>query len=126
VLRWLFVWGPAASLMAVIFAASSVPHLDTTSSGISDKTLHVWTYGALGALLVRALAGAAWTGVTSRVAGLAWVIAVAWGALDEWHQSIVPGRSLSSRDLVADAIGAALAVAVVLLVARRQGGGRAV
>ena len=124
--RWLFVWGPAVSLMAAIFAVSSVPNLDTTSSGISDKTLHFWTYGALGVLLVRALAGAAWTGVTSRAASLAWVMAVAWGALDEWHQSTVPGRSLSGRDLVADAIGAALAVAVVLLAARRRRGGRAV
>ena len=32
-----------------------------------------------------------------------------YGATDEWHQSFVPGRDADVRDLVADAVGAALA-----------------
>jgi VanZ family protein len=123
---FVFVWGPAAGLMAAIFLASSVPHLDTSDSGLSDKSLHSWAYAALGALLLRALSGAAWAGVTARAAALAWLSAVLWGAFDELHQTFVPGRSLSGGDWLADALGAALGVAAVLVLARLRPGSRAV
>jgi VanZ family protein len=121
-----FVWGPAVALMAAIFLVSSVPHLDTSESGISDKSLHSWTYAALGALLARALAGAAWAGVTARAAALAWAYAVLWGGFDELHQSFVPGRSLSGADWLADAIGAAAGIVAVLALARLRPRNRAV
>ena len=120
------MWGPPAALMAAIFAVSSVPNLDTSTTGISDKTLHSWTYSALGALLVRAFARAEWRGVTPAAALRAWVGAVLWGAFDELHQALVPGRSTSWEDLVADAAGAGLAVVVVLAAARLARRGRAV
>jgi len=123
---FVFVWGPAAGVMAAIFLVSSVPHLDTSDSGLSDKSLHSWVYAALGALLLRALAGAVWAGVTARAAALAWLSAVLWGALDELHQTFVPGRSLSGGDWLADALGAALGVAAVLVLARLRPGSRAV
>jgi len=124
--RWLFVWGPAVALMVAIFSVSSVPHLDTSGSGVSDKTLHFWTYGVLGVLLVRALAGAAWAGVTTRVAVVAWCVAIGWGALDEVHQGLVPGREPSMFDWLADGGGAALGAAAVWLVAIVRQRGRAV
>ena len=40
----------------------------------------------------------------------AWVLVVAFGALDEWVQLGVPGRSLSLTDWLFDASGAALAL----------------
>jgi VanZ family protein len=107
--------------MVAIFAVSSVPNLDTSGTGVSDKSLHFWVYGLLGALLLRALAGAAWAGVTVRAASAAWLMAVVWGALDEVHQAFVPGRSLSGLDWLADAGGAALAAGVVLAVVVRRG-----
>jgi VanZ family protein len=114
VIRWLGLWGPAVGLMAAIFAASSVPNLDTSASGVSDKTIHLWTYAALGGLLLRAVAGAAWAGVTVARAGGAWLLAAGWGILDELHQARVPGRFASGADWLADAAGAALAVGVLL------------
>ncbi len=112
--------------MVAIFSVSSVPHLDTSESGVSDKSLHFWTYGALGALLLRALAGAVWSAVTLRVAVGAWLMAVGWGALDELHQAFVPGRSPSWLDWLSDAGGAALAVAAALVLAVVWRRGRAV
>ena len=124
--RRLFIWGPPVGLMAAIFAVSSIPHLDTSSSGVSDKSLHFWAYGLLAILAIRALAGAAWAGVTTRAAVLGWTWAVVFGALDEVHQAFVPGRSLSGADLVADAFGAALGAGLVLVAARLVGPKRAV
>jgi VanZ family protein len=40
------------------------------------------------------------------------LVVVLAGAADEWHQSWVPGRQASGADLLADAVGAALAVAL--------------
>lgn len=124
--RWLFVWGPPIGLMAAIFAVSSVPHLDTSSSGVSDKNLHFWTYGLLGVLLVRALAAADWTAVTIRTAVLAWVCGVGYGAFDEVHQAFVPGRTMSGGDLLADAVGTALGAGAALVAARLRARDRAV
>lgn len=71
-----------------------------------DKLVHVGLYAVMAALWLWAL-----DAVASRRSGrpwLAWLMPVAFGALDELHQSYVPGRSADARDLVADAVGATL------------------
>ena len=63
-------------------------------------------------------AGGAWPRVSL---GRALVVALpvaAWGAIDEWHQSRVPGRNPSVRDLVIDFIGGYGTLAVARYVAR--------
>jgi len=45
---------------------------------------------------------------------LSFCCAVTVGALDEWHQAYLPGRSAGLDDLAADAVGAALGAAAVL------------
>lgn len=49
-----------------------------------------------------------------RMLVLAFCGAVAVGALDEWHQMYLPGRSAGMDDLAADAVGAALGVVALL------------
>ena len=45
-----------------------------------------------------------------------------YGATDEYHQSFVPGRTMSVSDLMVDLIGAGAALLIVtLLRARRMG-----
>lgn len=115
--------------MAAILVASSVPNLDTEQTGFSDKTLHFWAYGALGALMLRALARASWQGVAARSALVAWVLTSGWGALDEFHQAFVPGRFPSWVDWLADVLGAAVAVGLVVVfgvIGRRRRANRAV
>jgi VanZ family protein len=120
--RWLWVWGPAILQMAAIFTLSGIPNLKELPGGISDVTGHFVGYGLLGALMLRALAGARWAGVTAGGAARAWIISAAYGVSDELHQYFVPGRSTSAIDWVADAFGAAVSIVAIVLVASRVRG----
>jgi VanZ family protein len=51
---------------------------------------------------------------------LAITLTVAYGFLDEWHQSFVPGRMPDWRDIAADTFGAVLAMLAVRWIARRM------
>jgi VanZ family protein len=55
---------------------------------------------------------------------LAFVVGAAGGALDEWHQSFVPGRSSSIVDFLVDAIGIGAMLLLLRLSALRKGGRR--
>ena len=76
----------------------------------SDKLQHVAAFLGLGFLL-------AWAGVLRRRPSLAlygglFVLALAYGAVDELTQTLVPGRTADLRDWLADAAGAALGFAL--------------
>lgn len=109
-----FLWTPVVGYMAFIFALSSISRTPAFDHG-SDKALHTLLYGGLGALLTRALTGGWRQPVTfAAVAGTV-LIAVAYGASDELHQSFVPLRSSSALDVVADGVGAAVAALALYL-----------
>jgi VanZ family protein len=117
-MRRVLQWLPFALACAAIFALSSMSRPPIPEQLIfwqSDKLLHALAYLGLGALAAFGLWPArAWR---SRLA--AWGLAVSYGALDELHQRLVPGRSCSGWDLLADALGAALGVACVAALATR-------
>ncbi|MGH9370551.1 MAG: VanZ family protein [Vicinamibacterales bacterium] len=114
----MLLWGPVVLVMALIYSASSMSDPGAPPGGLSDKGAHFVAYGALGASLVRALAGGRSAAMTPRRVILAAVLATLYGASDELHQSFVPERSPDVLDLVADTIGG-LAGAVFLSVAAR-------
>jgi VanZ family protein len=116
-LNWLWVWGPAVAQMVAIFVASSIPDLTELPGGVSDKTGHFIGYAILGTCVWRALAGARWRGFTTRGAALALLFSSVYGASDEYHQSFVHGRSPDVHDWVADTLGAAAAIAALMVVA---------
>jgi VanZ family protein len=107
VARLASTWLPALIWLAVIFAFSSRHgggHLPT-SKIVLRKLAHVTEYFVLTVLLLRALQ-------RSDVAAampVAAVAALAYAAGDEWHQSFVPGRTATPRDVAIDGIGIALA-----------------
>jgi VanZ family protein len=106
--------------MAVIFVLSSRPGGGPLPFGISDLLGHFAGYAILGVLVVRAIAGARWSGVSTRAVWLAWIVSSAYGITDEYHQRFVAGRSPSAIDCLADAAGAAAAIATVVAAARRR------
>jgi VanZ family protein len=50
----------------------------------------------------------------------AWAFAVVYGLTDEWHQLYVPGRSGKVGDVLIDAAGAAICIAIVYLWDKRR------
>jgi VanZ family protein len=109
-LAWL--WLPVFAYMAAIFFVSGIPD-PPVPSNVPDVSMHEAAYFGLTLLLIRGFAGGRWTGVTLITLAAAFVAAVVYGASDEWHQSFVPNRHAELRDLVADAIGALVALMVV-------------
>lgn len=107
-LRWLY---PGISPEAV-----GLVHLLIRKGG------HFSEYAVL-ALLVRRAAGLSLppgsTGL--KVAGLALLVAAAYAATDELHQSFVPGRTASLVDVLIDTSGAFAALAVASLWKGRRG-----
>ena len=73
------------------------------------KTAHLLEFGMLAILWYRALTvgGRAWT---ARVAATVLAVSVSVAVLDELHQTLVPGRTASARDVGWDSLGAALAL----------------
>jgi VanZ family protein len=105
----ILLWGPVAAYMAVLFFLSSQPTLPG-SSLTPDWTQHGVGFGGLALVTLRATSGGRWSGVTLRAVAAAWLITTAYGVADEWHQMFVPTRTADVRDVVADAVGAALAL----------------
>lgn len=113
-IRWAVAWGPAAAWAAFLFFMSSRTSLPVDLVSGTDKIAHFAAYAVLGLLLAY---GAGVLGRSPLVAvALGWL----YGALDEFHQSFVPGRAAEFGDWVADAFGTLAGVGLFLLVARRR------
>jgi VanZ family protein len=105
---------PPLALMGLIFFLSAQPDL---SSGLGAwdvllrKLAHAGVYAVLTLLWWRALRDihAAHPAADHRPAAAAWLIAIAYSATDEWHQTFVTGRHGSPADVLIDAAGASAA-----------------
>jgi VanZ family protein len=103
--------------MVGLFWLSSQPDLPDLPAPVSDKAAHFTAFFVLAALLLRAVAGGRWAGVTPRAALAAFGIAAGYGALDEFHQMLTPGRFPAMGDWLADVLGALTALALGLAAA---------
>ncbi len=95
---------------AALFAASSRSGFPDIVALFWDKLLHAGAWAVLTALALRATHGGKGplrAGPTLAAAA----IAVGYGLSDEYHQSFVTGRDAGLPDLLADFVGAAVAVA---------------
>lgn len=106
---------PAAWVMATIWwlsDRSTLPKPPGLTSEIWSYLGHMGMFGLLGITLWWALGMQG--GLFNRErAWYAIGIATAYGVLDEFHQSFVPGRNPSVLDVLADFVGAALAVLII-------------
>jgi len=100
-------WALVVVWMGVIFAFSSQPGYTLPNYGAWDiavkKGAHVTEYAILGWLIQRALGA-------GRAGWQAWLVAVAYAATDEVHQSLVAGRNARVTDVMIDAAGAVIGV----------------
>lgn len=112
-------WLPPVVLMAVIFALSAQPNLNS-GLGVIDlvgrKIVHMSEYALLCFLWWRALRTVA---APQRAIILAFAISVAYATSDEIHQLSVHGRHGSPIDVGIDSVGAGLAALAIARRARR-------
>lgn len=112
-------WLPPLLWAGVILVGTSLPTpLVPRELSAFDKALHFTFYALFAVLLTRQISE-----VVSRwrAALLAILIAMTFGAIDEWHQKFIPGRSTEFADWRADSAGAALGALAFAAVARRKG-----
>jgi VanZ family protein len=121
-LKLVLRWGPVLLVMGLIFYFSSLPDPGGPPGGISDKTAHFLIYGALGASLIRALAGGRSAAMTLRTILAAIALATLYGISDEIHQFFVPPRTPDILDIAADTAGACAGAIVLTLLARLLSG----
>src|SRR4029077_5846257 len=84
------------------------------------KLAHVSEYAILAVLLYRAFVHTALKGRRALSAGLVLLLCAAYAATDEFHQSFVPSRTASLRDVMIDICGAMLAVILYWSIAPRR------
>ena len=94
--------------MIGITLLSSIPRQPGPRHSLVEVGLnlgHIPLYAGLTWLLLRTMAAEAGRRVTPRTCITAALLLIAFGAADEWHQSLVPGRSASLIDLTLDMMG---------------------
>lgn len=112
----LWFWVPPIAYATLIFYLSSLPHPEEvfppflSFEMLGDKVIHMIEYGVFGILCFRAFryTGGPW--VEQYAAAAAIASATVYGVTDEIHQLYVPFRQASSLDVLADTIGACVAV----------------
>lgn len=96
----IFIW------CATIFWFSSRPQIKTVDSFAVDfflkKTAHFIEYAILGILSYRA----------TRSIRISILFSILYAASDEFHQSFIPGREPSIRDVIIDSVGVIAGVAI--------------
>ena len=138
-------WMPAFVWMILIFLGSSdalsaehtsrfiVPFLRWLDPGISPMAIasihmtirklgHFTEYAVLAALLWRGLRGTFPAGARGVLALIAFFVAAGFAASDEFHQSFVPTRTASARDVMIDCVGALVAVSLCAILTWRRNG----
>lgn len=96
----------AAGMLGGLFVAGAQPVAVGLFQPPIDKVAHAGVFALLAILL--------WFGSNRQNALGIFVVVVMVGAVDEWHQRYLPGRSADLLDLAADA----MAAGVVLMVFR--------
>lgn len=103
--KWLAGWlaGVALIYWAFIFFLTHVPSSGGVGVPGADKVVHFVAYMGL-ALLVGTVA-VLWRGFSVSLLVGVWLLVAGYGIVDELSQTLVPGRTCSTADWLADALG---------------------
>jgi len=111
-----------AAYLAAVYRLSSLPDLgpgEGDSLGrVAFNLSHVPLFAGLAWCVLKSLPGArrgGWTGYA-----LPFAVSALCAALDEWHQSFVPGRHASVGDFLLDLAGIGTMLLLLCLHARRE------
>ena len=116
---WL-VYIPLIIYWLILFVATTLPVERLPSIGLTDKINHFIAYFVLAVLVNLTLIYQRKSKFLFEKAQIATiVICLFYGALDELHQLLVPGRSAETLDWVADASGTFTGVLIVYFLINR-------
>ena len=107
------IWALLYAVLIVCMSSipgKSLPDLSWLSQ---DKLIHMAEYTIFGLLASRAMVSRVPT--RGQAFLFTFLIAGAFGALDEFYQTLIPGRDSSYGDWVADIVGVALGSSLYLL-----------
>ena len=103
-------WTPPILWVAIILVGTSWPRLKLGPDGFAlDKIAHFTAYAVLAALMLRATLSPQ----RLRTAVTVFAAVAVLAAVDEWHQSFIPGRSMSGADWLSDSAGAIVGLLLV-------------
>ena len=116
----LLVYVPLVLYWLVLFVATSLPVERLPSVGFSDKISHFLAYFVLAVLVNLTLIYQRKSKFLFEKAQIATiVICLCYGAVDELHQLLVPGRFAETWDWVSDALGVFAGVLIVYFLINR-------
>lgn len=101
------------------------PHITWATLNFAQMLIrklgHLTEYAVLATLLWRAIrGGAAWTSKQWVLFVGIWAICAGFAATDEFHQSFVPSRTSSFRDVLIDTCGALIGLTICIALASRK------
>jgi VanZ family protein len=110
---WL-VYIPLVVYWLILFTATTLPAERLPSVGFTDKVNHFIAYFILAVLVNLTLIYQRKSRLLFEKAPIVTIIiCLFYGAADELHQMLVPGRSAETLDWVADVLGTATAVSLI-------------
>lgn len=115
ILRFINLWIPPILWAALIFKFSSGTVPIVSDVGWQDFTLkkigHVLLFGVLAVLIYRGLIG---DGMGRKKAAIySTILAIFYGATDEFHQMFTQGRESTVRDIIIDGVGAGILIYII-------------
>lgn len=114
--KFFYFWGPVVLLALIMFVLSSMSiDIKKDPFPLFDKLVHLSMYAFFAGLLFRALSSTFGNLSFIWLAILTVVLTIFYGLSDEFHQSFTPGRTPDIKDVVADGVGAMLAMTVLFI-----------
>ena len=110
------LWAPVAAYMGLLYWLSAQTTIGPIPGNL-DKLAHAIAYAGLGTLAMRAVHGG-FNRAALLPTAVALLLTAGYAALDEWHQSHVPGRDANPMDWMADLAGAATCVPIFAILCR--------
>lgn len=109
--RFFLYWSPPCLWAGFIFYLSHQSNPPGADLG-PDFVGHILLYGVLAVTLLWAVTKGLQDRVTLRRVLIVWALAILYGVFDELHQSMVPLRDPSMKDLISNLAGSGLALSV--------------
>ena len=124
-------WGSTDALSAQRTSRFLTPFLRWLVPGIQDESIatlrmvirkggHVTEFAVLAALVGWAGQGTRMDNGGRRLFAGAWLLATAYAATDEWHQSFYPSRQAQGTDVLIDSCGALIGAGAAVAWTRRR------